>query len=109
MRRARRKTLYRREKDSLKGPPEEAEIQRKALRKGKYAAFSEDTCLEKERVRSKVTPRKVLSGIETERGIQKKEARLEVSLVEIHREEGGLTFVRIERKTLILRPALQSY
>ena len=26
----------------------------------------------------------------------------------IHREEGGLTFVRIERKTPVLRPALQS-
>ena len=26
----------------------------------------------------------------------------------IHREEGGLTFARIERKTPVLRPALQS-
>ena len=43
----------------LRGPHDEAEIQRKALRRGKNLAFSEDTCLEKERVRSKVTPRKV--------------------------------------------------
>ena len=57
MRRGRRKDLYRTERDSLEGPHEEAEIQRKALRRGKN--FSEDTCLEKERVRSKVTPRKV--------------------------------------------------
>ena len=59
MRRGRRKTLYRRERDSLEKPHEEAEIQRKALRRGKNLAFSEDTCLEKERVRSKVTPKKL--------------------------------------------------
>ena len=56
MKRDRRKPLHRKERDSLKGPHEEAEIQRKALRRGKNLAFSEDTCLEKERVRSKVTP-----------------------------------------------------
>ena len=49
--------------DSLEGPHEEAEIQHKALRRGKNLAFSEDTCLEKERVRSKVTPRKVGVGL----------------------------------------------
>ena len=43
----------------LEEPHDEAEIQRKALRRGKNLAFSEDTCLEKERVRSKMTPRKV--------------------------------------------------
>ena len=59
MRRDRRKDLYRTERDSLEGPHEEAEIQCKALRRGKNLAFSEDTCLEKERVRSKVTPRKI--------------------------------------------------
>ena len=42
-----------------RGAHEEAEIQRKALRCGKNSAISKDTCLEKERVRSKVTPRKV--------------------------------------------------
>ena len=59
MRRGRRKDLYRTERDSLEGPHEEAEIQRRALRCGKNLAFSKDTCLEKERVRSKVIPRKV--------------------------------------------------
>ena len=63
MRRGRRKDLYRREKDSLEGPHEEAEIQRRALRRGKNLAFSEDTCLEKERVQSKVTPRKIGVGL----------------------------------------------
>ena len=63
MRRGRRKDLYRRERDSSEGPHEEAEIQRKALRRGKNLAFSEDTCLEKERVRSKVTPRKIGVGL----------------------------------------------
>ena len=54
-----RKDLYRRVRDSLEGPHEEAEIQHKALRRGKNLAFSEDTCLEKERVWSKMTPTKV--------------------------------------------------
>ena len=67
MRRDRRKALYRRERDSLDGPHDEAEIQRKALRRGKNLAFSEDTCLEKERVRSKVTPRKVGVGLKRRR------------------------------------------
>ena len=63
VRRGRRNVLYRRERDSLEGPHVEADIQRKALRRGKNLAFSEDTCLEKERVRSKVTPRKVGVGL----------------------------------------------
>ena len=67
MRRDRRKDLYRRERDSLDGPHEEAEIQRKTLRRGKNLAFSEDTSLEKERVRSKVTPRKVGVGLKRRR------------------------------------------
>ena len=67
MRRGQRKDLYRRERDSLEGPHEKAEIQRKTLRRGKNLAFSEDTCLEKERVRSKVTPRKVGLGLKLRR------------------------------------------
>ena len=67
MRRDRRKVLYRTERNSLEGPHEEAEIQHKALRRGKNLAFSEDTCLEKERVRSKVTPRKVGVGLKRRR------------------------------------------
>ena len=67
MRRSRRKDLYRTERDSLEGPHDEAEIQRKALRRGKNLAFSEDTCLEKERVQSKVTPRKVGVGLKRRR------------------------------------------
>ena len=63
VRRGWRKSLHRTERDSLEGPHEEAEIQRKALRRGKNLAFSEDTCLEKERVRSKVTLRKVGVGL----------------------------------------------
>ena len=68
MRRGRRKALHRRERDSIKEPHEEAEIQRKALRRGKNLAFSEDACLEKERVPSKVTPS--WSGIETEAEVE---------------------------------------
>ena len=72
MRRGRRKDLYRTERDSLEGPHEEAEIQRKALRRGNDLAFSEDTCLEKESVRSKVTPRKVGVGLKRRRGLSKR-------------------------------------
>ena len=50
VRKRQRKALYRRESDSLEGPHEEAEIQRKVLRRGKNLAFSKDTCLKKERV-----------------------------------------------------------
>ena len=46
-------------------------------------------------------PKKGWSGIETE------EVGLEVSLVGIHSEEGGLTFARIERKAPVLRLVLQ--
>ena len=63
MRRGQRKAWYRRERDSCRGPHEEAEIQRKALRRGKNLVFSDNTCSEKERVRSKVTPRKVEVGL----------------------------------------------
>ena len=38
-----------------------------AFRRGKNLAFSEDTCLEKKRVRSKVTPRKVGVGLKRRR------------------------------------------
>ena len=67
MRRDQRKDLYRTERDSLEGSHEEAEIKCKALRRGKNLAFSEDTCLEKEKVRSKVTPRKVGVGLKWRR------------------------------------------
>ena len=63
VRRGRRKDLYRIARGSLEGLHEEAEIQRTALRRGKNLAFSEDTCLEKERVQSKVTPRKIGVGL----------------------------------------------
>ena len=42
-------------------------IKRKTLRCGKNLAFSEDTCLEKERVLSNVTPRKVGVGLKRRR------------------------------------------
>ena len=67
MRRGRRKALYRTE-GLLGGAHEEAaEIQRKTLRRVENLAFSEDACLEKERVRSKVTLRKVEVGLKQRR------------------------------------------
>ena len=43
VRRSRRKDSYRTERNSLDGPQDEAEIQRKTLMRGKNLAFSEDT------------------------------------------------------------------
>ena len=47
VRRGQRKTSHRRERDSLEGPHEEAEIRCKALRRKRNIAVSKDTCLEK--------------------------------------------------------------
>ena len=71
VRRDRKKDLYRRERDSLEGPHEEAEIQRKALRRGNNLAFSEYTCLEKERKAVEGDPKESWSGIERMRQLNK--------------------------------------
>ena len=42
------------------------------MRSAKKLAFSEDTCLEKKRVQSKVTPRKVEAGLKQRRELKKK-------------------------------------
>ena len=63
VRRGRRRDLYGKESDSLEGPHDEAEIQRKTLRRGKNLPFNKDTSLEKERERSTVTPRKIGVGL----------------------------------------------
>ena len=53
-------------RDSLEGSHVEAVIQHNALRLGKNLAFSEDTCLEKERVQFEGDPKQSWSGIEVE-------------------------------------------
>ena len=72
VRRGRRKALYRRESNSLKGPHEEAEIQRQALRRRKNLAFSEDTSLGIGKSAVKGDPKKSRSGIETEAELNRK-------------------------------------
>ena len=72
VRRGHRKALYRRERNSLKGPHEEAEIQRRDLRHGKNLAFSKDKCLEKETVWSKVIPKKVEMGLKRMQELSKR-------------------------------------
>ena len=69
MKRGRKKALYRTERDPLEGPQEEAEIQRKALRRGKNLAFSEET-LRKGKSVVEGDPKKSCSGIETEAGVE---------------------------------------
>ena len=85
------------------------QMQRKALRREKNLAFSEDACLEKERVRQMATPRKVGVGLKRRRELNKRRLGWRLAW-RGHAEEkgGGLTFARIERKTPVLRPALQS-
>ena len=69
-----RKVLYRRERNFFEGAHQEADIPCKALKRGKNLAFSKNTCLEKESVRSKVTPRKV--GVELKRRRELNKRRL---------------------------------
>ena len=69
---SRRKALCRRERDYLEEPHEEAKIQRKAMTRGNNFAFSKDTCLQKERVRLKVAPRKVGVGLKRRRELNKR-------------------------------------
>ena len=62
-----KKSFIQKIEELLRGAPLEAEIQLKPLGRGKNLAFSEDTSLEKERVRLKVTPRKVGVGLKRRR------------------------------------------
>ena len=70
MRRDRRKDLYRRESDSLEGPHDEAEIQRKALRRGKVLGLQRRYMLSKEKSVVEGDPKKSWSWIETEAGAE---------------------------------------
>ena len=106
MRKGQRKTLNKREKDFLEGPYEEAKMLRKALRRGKNLAFSKDTCLEKERVRSKVTLRKVEVELKRNREFNKG-AWVGGELDGDPLRRRSLTFAPIEGKTPVLRSALQ--
>ena len=71
-RRGRRKALHRRERDFLEGPHEETEIRSKALRRGNNLTFSKDTCLQMERVQSKMTSRNIGVGLKRTRELSKR-------------------------------------
>ena len=65
------------EKGSKKSFIQWRDFMRKQIyRKGKNLAFSEDACVEKERVRSKVTPRKVEVGLKQRRELSKRKWRI---------------------------------
>ena len=66
MRRGRRKDLYRRERDSLEGPHEEAEIQRKALRRGKELGLQRRYMFRKGKSAVEGDPKKSWSEIKTQ-------------------------------------------
>ena len=67
-----KKSFIQKRQKLLGGSREKAEIQREALKRGKNLAFSKETCLEKQRVQSKVTPRKVGVGLEWRRELSKR-------------------------------------
>ena len=97
--------LYTKERGSY----EEAEIQRKALRRGKNLfGLQRRYMFRKGKSAVEGDSNESWSGIETEAGVKYEKVALEFSLARIHWEERGLTFARIERKTPVLRPALQS-
>ena len=103
-----RRTLYRRKKGFLEGLYEGAEIQLEALRRGKNLAFSKDTCLEKKKVRLKVTTRRVEVELKRRGELNKRTWGWKLAWWGSIEKKRGLTFARIKRKTPILRPALQS-
>ena len=106
VRRGQRKALYRTKRDSLEGPHEEAELQHKTLTRGKNLAFSEDTCLQKERVRLKVIPRKVGVGLKWRQEPSRR--RLGRRLAWWRSTEKEASHLLGLRKTPVLRPGLQS-
>ena len=80
----------------------EAETRRKVLRRGKNLASREATCPEKERVRSRVTPRKVGMGLKQRGQLNKRRCGWKISFMVINRKRGRA----FERKTAVLRQAL---
>ena len=65
----RRKALNNRERDSLPGPHEEAEIQPKALRQGKNVGLQQKHMLKKKRL-VEGDPKESWNGIEAEREVE---------------------------------------
>ena len=106
VRMGRRKALYRRERDSLEGPYEEAEIQREALRCGKNLVFSKDTCLGKDRVWLKVTPRKVGVGLKWRWELSKRRLGQRLSWWGLTKKKEASHLLKL-RKAPVLRSALQ--
>ena len=90
----------------MEGPHEEAEVERKALKRRKNVILSKDTCAEKERMGSKKTLRKVRVRLKR-KGELNKEMRLETGLIGINQNDGGLIYARLEKKIPVLRPTLQ--
>ena len=65
-----RKQRYRTERGSLEELHEEAEIQRKALRRGEKLGFQRRYMFREEKSTVKGDPKKSRSGIETEAGVE---------------------------------------
>ena len=101
--------LYTEEREGLlKGAQSGDRDPRKALRREKNLVFNEDTCLETERVRSKMIPSIVGVELKRRRELNKRRLGWRVAWWGATEKNGGLTLAGYERKTSILRPALQS-
>ena len=57
---------------------------------------------------AKAAPRKVVLELKRKEKLNKKMVELENSMLGIHQKKRGIRFPRIEKKTPVLRPALQS-
>ena len=76
MRRERRKALYRKKRESLEGFDEEAEIQRKALRRGKNSGLQQRHAIKEGKSAVEGDPKKSWSWIETEAGVEQEKVSL---------------------------------
>ena len=70
VRSGRRKALYRAESDSLEGPHEEAEIQHKALRRGKEFGLQRKCMFKKVKSAVEGDPKKSWTWVETDTGAE---------------------------------------
>ena len=100
--------VQKRERDSIEDLHAETEIQRKVLIRGKNLAFSEDTCLEKKKVRSKMIPRKIEVRLIRRRELNMKMWSWKLAWLGFPEKNKTSYFLGLRGKTPVLRPALQS-
>ena len=91
----------------MEGPQEAADIHLRALSLGQNLALRRETCLEKEMVRSKVTPRKVGVGLKRRGESPKDKVWVQVEIDGDPSKKRGLALACIEWETPFGGTALQ--